>query len=209
MADQPKIEARDNGPLVAKGVSSLETATGQAEECKPVMGLCRCGQSKNKPYCDGSHVEAGFDSSPGTPAGRDRLIAYEGAEATVYYNPMLCSHAAECGRIAKNIFNPAEKPWVQPDKGTMEELRAVVTACPSGALSLKGADGAVEHLVPEGPQIRVEKNGPLWVRGVEPPVLPKGEGQSAQKYVLCRCGLSGNKPFCDGSHRDAGWKSDD
>lgn len=209
MTDQPKIEARENGPLVGKDVSEMVGEDGAAIECKPVMGLCRCGHSKSKPFCDGSHADVGFDSALGKPAGRDRLIEYTGTEANVFYNPMLCSHAAECGRIAKNIFNPAEKPWVQPDNGTMEELRAVVAACPSGALSLKGTDGMPAHLTGDVPKITVEKNGPLWVENIAPPADPTGQGQTAEKYVLCRCGLSGNKPFCDGTHSDAGWKSED
>jgi CDGSH-type Zn-finger protein len=204
----PKIEARENGPLMVRGVTRMTGADGQPVDCKPVMALCRCGRSGNKPFCDGSHKE-GFSDEKGTPAGRDRLIAYEGAEATVFYNPMLCSHAAECGRLASHIFNPAQKPWVQPDKGSVEELAEVMAACPSGALSFRGADGMPDHRVTNRAEVTVEPNGPYWVQGVAPPELPGGDGQTGNKYVLCRCGLSGNKPFCDGSHRDAGWKSDD
>ncbi|MEC7963469.1 MAG: (4Fe-4S)-binding protein, partial [Pseudomonadota bacterium] len=140
MSDKPGVETRPNGPLVVKGVTRMTGPDGAEVEVKEVMALCRCGQSKSKPFCDGSHVAAGFDDALGKPAGRDRLIAYEGAEATVTYNPMLCSHAAECGRLASHIFNPAQKPWVQPDKGTVDEVRAVVAACPSGALALGSAE---------------------------------------------------------------------
>lgn len=203
MADDPKIEERENGPLVVSGVTEMAGADGPIET-KPVMALCRCGASKNKPFCDGSHNDIGFESRGGTPAGRDRLIAYEGAEVTVNYNPLLCSHAAECGRLAKNIFNPAQKPWVQPDNGSVAEVEAVVAACPSGALSLAGP----EHRFAERPPILVERHGPYWVKDIAPPVAQTAEGGTSDKYVLCRCGLSGNKPFCDGSHRDAKWRDD-
>ncbi len=200
---KPKIEERENGPIVATGVSGMTDPDGPIE-VKPVMALCRCGASKNKPFCDGSHNDIGFESRGGTPARRDRIIAYEGKEATVNYNPLLCSHAAECGRLASNIFNPAQKPWVQPDNGTMAELEAVIAACPSGALSFAGAD----HRYADRSQIEIEKNGPYWVRDIPAPTDDRAEGAAPDKYVLCRCGLSGNKPYCDGTHRDAKWTDD-
>ena len=207
MSDDAKIEERENGPLVAFGVSTMAGPDG-AISVKPVMALCRCGHSGNKPFCDGSHSAAGFESRGGAPAGRDRVIAYEGSEATVNYNPLLCSHAAECGRLASHVFNPAQKPWVQPDNGTLAELQAVVTACPSGALSF-ASQGGVEHRVAEErAEIVVEKNGPYWVHDIAPPTAERAEGAAKKKFVLCRCGLSGNKPYCDGSHRDAKWRDD-
>ena len=203
---KPVFEARENGPLIAKNLRSMKGADGAAVEVKPVMALCRCGQSGNKPFCDGTHSEVGFKSDGGEPAGRDRLITYDGSEVSVTYNPLLCSHAAECGRLASHIFNPAQKPWVQPDQGSRAEVEAVVAACPSGALALTRDDGAREHRMAARCNVTVEPNGPYWVEGVKPPAGAQGEGMSGRKYVLCRCGLSGNKPYCDGSHRDKGWK---
>lgn len=208
MSDTPKIEERENGPLVAKGIRRMVGPDGEAVEIKEVMALCRCGASKTKPFCDGSHKDTGFESRGGEPAGKDVLLTYSGENATVTYNPMLCSHAAECGRLASHIFNPAQKPWVQPEKGTVAEVEAVVAACPSGALALGREDGSREHRLAERCDVVVEKNGPYWVQGVEPPVGAQGQGMSSRKYVLCRCGLSGNKPYCDGSHRDAGWQDE-
>lgn len=207
MTDTPKIEERENGPLMAANVPDLRGPDGPLE-ARPVMALCRCGASKTKPFCDGSHKTTGFQSRGGTPAGRDRVITYEGADVAVNYNPMLCSHAAECGRLAKHVFNPAMTPWVQPDVGTRAEIEAVVAACPSGALSLAPTKGETAHLVPEGAAITVQRHGPYWVRNVPPPVAMDAAGGTPEKYVLCRCGLSGNKPFCDGSHRDASWRDD-
>ncbi|GAA6209752.1 CDGSH iron-sulfur domain-containing protein [Cognatishimia sp. WU-CL00825] len=204
MSDAPIIQERENGPLIVKGVTQMRDAQGNEIACKPVMALCRCGQSKNKPFCDGSHKDAGFESRGGTPAGRDRLITYAGQDVSVSYNPLLCSHAAQCGKLAKHIFNPAEKPWVQPDKGTVDEVKEVVAACPSGALAL--ADVDPPHLMPDRVQIQIEENGPYWVLDVTAPVPPQAENMSEQKFVLCRCGQSGNKPYCDGTHRDAKWR---
>lgn len=207
MIDDPDatIEPRENGPLAAKGLTSLRGEDGAELAVKPVTALCRCGHSKTKPFCDGSHKAAGFRSANDTePAGSDKLLEYAGKEVTVTYNPRLCSHAAECGRLAGHIFNPGQKPWVQPDRGTRAEVEAVVAACPSGALALAGP----KHLtVPERAEVQVQKDGPYWVLGPQIDAPEAGEAASREKYVLCRCGLSGNKPYCDGTHRDKGWKS--
>ncbi|PRY23039.1 putative Fe-S cluster protein YjdI [Aliiruegeria haliotis] len=199
------IEERENGPLVVKGVTSIERTDGQPVEARPAMALCRCGASGNKPFCDGSHAKVGFESRGGKPAGRDRLLSYEGEAVTVHFNPLLCAHAAECGRIASHIFNDQQRPWIQPDKGSVDEVLAVVRSCPSGALTVTGKDGAPQHILSERTQITVQKDGPYWVQDVAPPVPTQAAGATPRKYVLCRCGKSGNKPFCDGTHRDAGW----
>ncbi len=201
----PTIEERENGPLVVKGVTRLQGVGGEMLECKPVMAFCRCGGSKNKPFCDSSHKTNGFQSRGGEPAGKDKLLVYEAADVTVTYNPRLCSHAAECGRLAGHIFNTRQKPWVQPDNGTVAEVEAVIAACPSGALALAGP----KHMKNDEAEIRVEHNGSYWVCGPSIAAHSAGEGATPEKYVLCRCGMSGNKPYCDGTHRDKGWKSGD
>ena len=196
--DKVTITPREDGPLVVKGLDSLRGTDGAAIEVKPVMALCRCGQSKTKPFCDGSHKEAGFRSANDHPGdGPDRVLSYRGAEVTVTYNPRLCAHAAECVRIAGDVFNPGVKPWVQPDRGSRAEIEAVVRACPSGALALEGP----RHLLPERARIEVQKDGPYWVVMSEIEASPPGLAASEDKFVLCRCGLSGNKPYCDGTHR--------
>ncbi|MCT8158538.1 CDGSH iron-sulfur domain-containing protein [Pseudoruegeria sp. SHC-113] len=208
MSDEtPKIEERENGPLIAKHIHSLTGEDGAALEVKPVMALCRCGQSANKPFCDGTHTKVGFESRGGKPEGPDKFFTYEGKEVTVSFNPRLCGHAAECGRIASNIFDANKKPWVQPDNGTVAEVEAVVAACPSGALQMGTPP---ETMVAEGrAEIMIQKDGPYWVTEVPVETDSSAEGISERKNILCRCGKSGNKPYCDGTHRSAGWKSGD
>lgn len=60
MTDRPRIEARENGPFVAKGIRRMVGPDGEEIAVKPVMALCRCGQSKTKPFCDGSHEKQGW-----------------------------------------------------------------------------------------------------------------------------------------------------
>ncbi|WP_397541584.1 CDGSH iron-sulfur domain-containing protein [Roseovarius salis] len=58
-------------------------------------------------------------------------------------------------------------------------------------------------------EIELKENGPLMVRNVGRMVGPDGhEIEVKAAMALCRCGYSGNKPFCDGSHKKQGWSSD-
>ncbi len=57
-----KIDPTPNGPLHVSGSLEVVTGTGKTINRVTDTWLCRCGQSQNKPYCDGSHVKAGFVS---------------------------------------------------------------------------------------------------------------------------------------------------
>jgi CDGSH-type Zn-finger protein len=209
MSGEITIELREDGPLVVRHLDELRYVDGPEIETKPVLALCRCGRSKSKPFCDGSHAEAEFSGARGTPAGKDAILEYAGEEVSVTYNPRICSHAAECGRLAGHVFDPAQKPWVQPDNGTRAEIEAVVAACPSGALALGRKGQARQHRLDPGRYtIEIERDGPYRVQQIDAPVPPNVQGMSSRKYVLCRCGLSGNKPFCDGTHHDKGWREE-
>lgn len=57
------VRCRPNGPLVIEGEFTLLDHQGQPFPLptnKPAIALCRCGQSKNKPFCDGAHKSCGF-----------------------------------------------------------------------------------------------------------------------------------------------------
>jgi CDGSH-type Zn-finger protein len=56
------IQVRDNGPYLIRGGATVTDAEGKTYEVKDVIALCRCGQSGNKPFCDGTHNGAGFQS---------------------------------------------------------------------------------------------------------------------------------------------------
>ncbi|SDJ82918.1 CDGSH iron-sulfur domain-containing protein [Sediminibacillus albus] len=56
------IQVRDNGSILVKGDVELLDAEGNVYETKPAFSLCRCGASSNKPFCDGTHKEIGFES---------------------------------------------------------------------------------------------------------------------------------------------------
>ena len=203
----PSIQEREGGPLIASAIPALTSSGGQALESKPVMALCRCGASKNKPYCDGSHGVIGFDSNPSEDRTKDEILTYEGEEITVHYNRLLCSHAAECGKRQKAAFDSSRKPWIIPGNASKQEVMEVIKACPSGALRFSEPGEDPQHDQPDTDGVTVEKNGPYRVVGI-PLAEPRlAEGANAEKYVLCRCGASKNKPYCDGSHFDIGWKA--
>lgn len=205
--DGPSIEQRNGGPLVAVHLPVLASTSGEALATKPVMALCRCGASKNKPYCDGSHNDIGFDSSPSDDRSKDEILTYEGEAVTIHYNRLLCSHAAECGRRQKAAFDSSRKPWIVPDNAPKQGVLDVVKACPSGALRFSLPGEPPQHAHADAKGITVEQDGPYRVSGVPLASARLAKGASPDKYVLCRCGASKNKPYCDGSHVDIGWKS--
>jgi uncharacterized Fe-S cluster protein YjdI len=59
-SERIEIQAIPNGPLIVKGDAILRLSSGEIVEVKGKAALCRCGESKNKPFCDGSHGPYGF-----------------------------------------------------------------------------------------------------------------------------------------------------
>jgi CDGSH-type Zn-finger protein/uncharacterized Fe-S cluster protein YjdI len=58
------IEPQRNGPLAVTGNLEICAGTGRTISRTTGARLCRCGQSGNKPFCDGSHARAGFEADP-------------------------------------------------------------------------------------------------------------------------------------------------
>ncbi|NND91557.1 MAG: hypothetical protein HKN42_11905 [Granulosicoccus sp.] len=124
------------GPLILRGQLDIQDAPADAPALKFRAALCRCGMSRNKPFCDNSHATADFS-----------------------------------------------------DSGAVGE-----TGTP-----LEDTGGALT--------VAIKQNGPLRITGnmriISGSGRPAWQGTSA---VLCRCGMSGNKPFCDGTHRKRQWQ---
>ncbi len=127
------VRVRENGPLA---VNAPLVIAGAGQGLRAT--LCRCGQSKSKPFCDGSHTAAGFTASGEPPTQESPALAVR-----------------------------------------------------NGPLSVTPA-----------------KDGPLLVSGNLEVVSGTGRTTNrVTKTALCRCGQSGNKPYCDGSHVKVGFKS--
>jgi putative redox protein len=62
---------------------------------------------------------------------------YSNSDITVVWKPELCRHAARCATQLPQVFNPATKPWINPDGATSSEIIEQVSRCPTGALSIK------------------------------------------------------------------------
>jgi CDGSH-type Zn-finger protein/uncharacterized Fe-S cluster protein YjdI len=128
------IAIREGGPYAMRGDLRID---GEPSGFRAT--LCRCGASKNKPYCDGSHHDIAFSASG------------------------------------------------EPSTGQADMLPV--------------RDGALE--------IAPQTDGPLQLRGnIE---ITSGTGRVVARLTsarLCRCGGSANKPFCDGTHAQIGFRSD-
>lgn len=207
-----KITPKEDGPLLVQGVPVLKQRGGDITPEKPVYALCRCGQSQNKPYCDGAHGKAGFTSDNGDAKIRNTPVNYtgtvEGKSVTVSYTPVLCGHMAACQVLHKQVFDPGKRPWIQPENGTLEGILSVVKACPSGALRVSVDGEAAHHIDSDQTSIKITKDGPYVVKNVALEAAFNGAGASEKEYILCRCGQSKNKPFCDGTHYDVKWSDD-
>lgn len=219
---KPKILPLPNGPyylindMQPKVVYNLQNFKGEPLSTTVGIALCRCGASKNKPFCDGTHNVIGFSSANRTldenddtkkTTIKDKRRDYPGKEITVHDNRKICSHAAECVNNLSSVFKLGSRPWINPDASKMNDIVDVVRRCPSGALSYS-IDG-VEYRDPEeqrNPIVTVLKNGPYHITGGIELIgenIQFGEGASKEHYTLCRCGASENKPFCDGAHKSS------
>lgn len=136
--DRNTVVVANNGPLYVRGQLEIDGAAADMEGVRYRAALCRCGLSKNKPFCDNSHEDGGF-----------------------------------------------------VDRGAVGESGPGASSS-GGPLEIKRA-----------------KNGPLLLKGSVEIVASSGRvAWRGDNVALCRCGASANKPFCDGSHRGAGFEAD-
>lgn len=209
---KPKIVCLPNGPyyllhdMTLVLVPHLRRANG--EPCANVRGvaLCRCGGSKNKPFCDGTHGTNGFTDRSLADRSENRRENYVGKRITIHDNRAICAHAGFCTDSLETVFLSHQEPWIDPDRARADEIIETIRRCPSGALSYSIDD--VEHRGQDRvPMVTVTNDGPYAITGgIELVGVPFGEGASTEHYTLCRCGASQNKPFCDGSHWRVGFR---
>ncbi len=203
------IDVEEDGPLKVTGLSAFFNSRGEAISAKKTVFLCRCGASKNKPFCDGTHSQIGFTGAKDDDRMADTLDRYEGQEITVLDNRGVCSHAGYCTSGLPSVWRSAVEPWIDPNGAAKDRIIETIRKCPSGALSYL-EDGAAQTDFHEDAEVQISRDGPYYVRGgVELKDTAFGEGASREHYVLCRCGHSRNKPFCDGSHWYAGFHDDE
>ena len=137
---------------------------------------------------------------------RDRVTKeYASDEIVVEWEPRLCFHSENCVRSLPRVFDNSRRPWVDVDAASADEVEAAVATCPSGALRTRRLRGEPAMQRPE-PQIRIVPNGPLLISGAVRIVDADGNVlHEGERAALCRCGGSGNKPFCDGTHKKNGF----
>jgi CDGSH-type Zn-finger protein len=212
----PAITATPNGPFLVSGsVPLYRRRSVQSEHGEPLAwettehvetrdryALCRCGQSDNKPFCDGTHARVGFttdDRDTGTYDERSKVLG--GTGITVRDDRSICVHAGFCGTRLTNVWGQVPETG---ESTVRAQVIAMVEKCPSGALTFRFDGDDVEPLLPAA--IAATDDGPLWVTGGIPVSITDGTTlETRNRLTLCRCGASANKPLCDGSHKDAGF----
>lgn len=219
------VKVKKDGPYLVYGNPPIEYQTietdengicinygeGQKFEIKSdPVALCRCGQSNNAPFCDGSHVNChdDRDESADFKPIEEEAIIYKGKNLTLKDNEKYCALARFCdanGSIWDLIY--------KGDEYSDNEAKREAFLCPSGRLILYDNDGnLLEPELEKSIAVLEDKglkiSGPLWLKGgirVE-----SSGGQSYEirnRQTLCRCGQSKNKPFCDCTHKHIKFKA--
>ena len=125
-----------------------------------------------------------------------------GKLAIIRFEAKRCIHSRNCVLDRPDVFVPnVQGEWIHPDAATPEAVVALALNCPSGAIQCERLDGAPQESAPIVNTIRVRENGPLAVHAE---IVIDGAA-AGFRATLCRCGASTNKPFCDGSHTQAGF----
>lgn len=222
--DDARIKVCKDGPYVITGNVPLiqETADrgpdGIPDQWRMIgeyprrerYSLCRCGGTRDVPYCDQSHVELRFDGTETVSREDylDRCKRYEGPVLDMNDRLDICAKAQFCqrgGGTWKLIQDSAD-----PDRRGL----AIESACqcPAGRLVIYEKDGRpieppFEKVISVTQDPGRKVSGPLWVKGCVP--VESADGftyERRNRVTLCRCGGSRIKPLCDGSHVRIGFR---
>lgn len=134
---------------------------------------------------------------------REIVKEYSNGEMAIIWKPKTCIHAAECVKRLPNVYKPKEKPWIQIENATTEQLKEQILACPSGALSFRMLNEEQKEKVSVETKVEALENGPLLVHGYLEVKNSNGHTEAKKRVTaFCRCGASNNKPYCDGEHNN-------
>jgi CDGSH-type Zn-finger protein len=216
---EKNIKVTKNGPYIVSGKTPIMNMTIQCDnqgttpskwdieekmETPETYALCRCGQSKKKPFCDGSHIKVNFDGTETSDNEPFDQMAKEidGPELKLKDAEILCASARFCHR-GGDIWDVIHKTSPEAKENVLKNS----CDCPSGRLVIvdkktgKTIEPTLEKSIGAVHDPSKEVDGPFWVRGGIP--VYSGDGKLYEKrnrITLCRCGKSTNKPFCDSSH---------
>ncbi len=222
--DAVRISVQENGPYQVHGWPPLrrvqvvesehgEPLTTRTTDRPPlpegdVFFLCRCGQSSNRPFCDGSHERGFWDGTETAPTSTydERARTFEAQHLVVRDDRGICEHAGFCGNRLTNVWK-LMKGDATDDSIVRAQVLQMVERCPSGALTYRFPDDETD-VEPELPvAIGVVDDGPLFVTGRV--AVERADGapfESRHRMTLCRCGASSSKPLCDGTHAKVGFR---
>lgn len=172
--------------------------------------LCRCGASRRPPYCDGSHAKTAWDPAlTAQERPHEDAEVVEGDTLTLIDRPKYCVFARFC--------RPEGDAWTLTERSADPQARrqAILEAslCPGGRLTARSRTTGRAYEFRFEPSLglledpAVGASGGLWVRGGIP--VRREDGRTYEirnRTVLCRCGKSANKPFCDGTHAAVKWR---
>ena len=221
-----KIRIQENGPYVVEGDVPLTNKRQIVTEFGEPLAwektgdiattasyeLCRCGHTADNPFCDGSHNNIEWDGTETAPTDTNaerREVNPGGKQIVVHRDNALCAAAGFCGTRIASIKRMLAQA-APDDTHVRSQVIAMIERCPSGSFtySIEGQAGDIEPDLPKQVAATTEItsdgpiDGPLWVTGGIP--IERADGQPLEtrnRVTLCRCGLSANKPLCDGSHR--------
>jgi len=217
-----RIVVSKNGPYIVFGglplAREIAVPDSEGHPVKWVKGkrfptegnysLCRCGLSKKRPFCDGTHAKTGFDGTE--TASREEFLKqaeeFRGPGLVLADWPELCARAGFCHSKEGDTWSLTK---ASDDPKAKKIAIRQACDCPAGRLVAyeKDTDKPIEPKFEQSISVTKWQGekflGPLWVKGGV-----QIESQDGKKYetrnrvTLCSCGKSKNKPFCDGSHMD-------
>ena len=219
-ADQ-NVTVRPDGPYIVRGgVPLVRKKQKMSEHGEPlewlndgvistenVYRLCRCGQSSNKPFCDGTHTKIEFDGTEAADTGpiSARSKTLRSPKIFIQDEHSICMHSGFCGNRLTNVWKMRRE---SQDAKVLDQIIGMIDRCPSGALAytLEPDGQMIEPDLPK--EVTVIPDGPLWVSGGIP--VERSDGQPIEtrnRVTLCPCGASAIKPLCDGTHKEIGFSS--
>lgn len=174
------------------------------------VALCRCGESRKKPYCDGAHVKADWDptlTAPETGMLQGAEVI-EGPVMSLTDNQRYCAFARFCdaGMRVWNEVGESDRP--EHREMTVREA----DHCIAGRLSAWDNATGEPHEPELEPELglvedpKIHASSGIFVSGGIP--VSRADGftyEVRNRAMMCRCGQSSNKPWCDGTHASFHW----